>query len=76
MYVNFYCEKISDRPITVTFCYFVMAELNRMFTIDTGMCLVNRPHFPVLCHLVNKSGSTFLIIKVKIYIIIELISCI
>jgi hypothetical protein len=51
-YVSFYCEKVSD--IIVTFCYYVMAELNRMLTLDTGLWLVNRPHFLALCHLVKK----------------------
>jgi hypothetical protein len=40
--------------IIVTFCYYVMEELNRMLTMDTGLWLVNIPHFPALCRLVKK----------------------
>jgi hypothetical protein len=33
-YVNFYCEKVSD--IIVTFRNYVITELNRLLTLDTG----------------------------------------
>jgi hypothetical protein len=72
-YINFCCEKVGD--IVVTFRNYVIAELNRMLSLDTGdsrLLIVQHISFLTLCRLIKKSASTFFIIKVEICIIIKL----
>jgi hypothetical protein len=68
-YINFYCEKVSD--IVVTFRNYVIAELNRIFTLATDFYWSTDLIFRH-CAVWLKSVSTFLVIKVEICIVISL----
>jgi hypothetical protein len=65
--------------MVVTFRNYVIAELNRMLTLDTGdsrPSIGQQTSFSGTVPFGKKSASTFLIIKVKICMVIELISCV
>jgi hypothetical protein len=65
--------------IVVSFCNYVIAELSRMLTLDTGdsrPLIGQQTSFSGTVPFDKKSSNTFLIIKVKIGIVIEFISCI